>query len=187
LQTNENISAAAGGDNYYEGSPTNALVKMDDGGREDSLLSVQEPLIDANSLYSDVHGLESSGDTCVDYSNDTLLTTSQVNEANQMKVPYNPFKATWKSSTGKKVPSGTVSAPLVESSLASLLDTLNSSSFQASKTPLQTNINNSAFSGKADYGRLPLYFVKTDDGGREDPSPSVQEPLMGVNRPNSDA
>jgi len=67
LQTNENISAAAGGDNYYEGSPTNAFVKMDDGGREDPSLSAQESLIDPNSLVTDVAGLVVGGDTRVDH------------------------------------------------------------------------------------------------------------------------
>jgi len=100
MPPNQNISAASKNKDDWEGLP---FVKTDESGHEDPSPSVQRPLIDANQPSYNTRRWTSGGNKTVDHLNNAMLKTSQVNEANQGKVPYNPFKASWKSSTGAKV------------------------------------------------------------------------------------
>jgi len=103
--------------------------------------------------------LESSGNSCVDYLNDTVLTTSKVDKGNQtttsqvgkgdqMSICSNPVKASWKTSSlslGAQTLSQTVSPPIVgaELPLASLPDALNLPGFREHEAPLPINSNKS--------------------------------------------
>jgi len=119
------------------------IIKTNDGSV--MIQNVEEPLTNVKQLNSDPWGLENGGDSQVDYLNDTVLTTSKVDEGNQTttlhvgkgdqtSVRSSPVKASWKissSSLRAQTLSQTVSPPIVgaESPLASLPDALNSPGF----------------------------------------------------------
>jgi len=70
-----NIKSAALSKNDMEMLPFDAFV-------ETASPNVQEALLDANQMISDTTGLNSGDNVSVDYLNDTLLVTSQVDKEN---------------------------------------------------------------------------------------------------------